>query len=79
LLLNKSKSALLNSIQNIQYPTLLKTNGAISEWSKNYKEIDKLNKIFLDNITRKAGVYSLFTQRDKNQWKASYGAQLTQQ
>jgi excinuclease UvrABC nuclease subunit len=72
LLQNESKSALFNSIQNVHYPTSLRGNGAISNWSKEYKEIDKLNKILLKNISNKAGVYSLFTKKGKKQWDLLY-------
>lgn len=71
LLLTQSKSALLNSIQNIHYPTSLRGDGAISKWCDIYQEIDELNKKLLDNITKKAGVYSLFTPK-KNQWELLY-------
>lgn len=66
LLLTQSKSALLNSIQNIHYPTSLRGDGAISKWCDIYQEIDELNKKLLDNITKKAGVYSLFTPKKTN-------------
>jgi len=71
-LLKESKKALLNSIQNIQYPSILKKKGAILKWEQNYQEIDRLNESILDNISRKAGVYSLFKQNSKKQWEWLY-------
>ena len=46
--------------------------GVIPKWRQNYKEIDRLNEILLDNISRKAGVYSLFTPNEKKQWELLY-------
>jgi hypothetical protein len=68
----QSKYALLNSIQNVHYPKLLRMDGAISYWREHYKEIDSGNKELLDNITNKAGIYALFSLKEKGQWELVY-------
>ena len=72
LLLKQSESALFESIQNVNYPNSLKRDDAIAKWRQKYKEIDRLNKDLLDNINRKAGVYSLFSSKGKRQWQLLY-------
>lgn len=72
LLMTQSKSALLNSIQNVHYPAFLRIDGAISKWRETYQEIDALNKNLLDNINKKAGIYALFMPKEKDQWELLY-------
>ena len=64
-LLEKSKTALLNSIQIVHYTSSLRGEKAISTWSQKYKEIDKLNKELLKHISNKAGVYSFSTSEGR--------------
>ena len=71
-LFNKSKEVLSDAIHSVQYPSSLKKNGAISRWSKKYKEIDKLNQELLNQISGKAGVYTLSTLNKKERWKILY-------
>ena len=71
-LLTKSKEVLQSSIQIVHYPTSLRVNGVISEWSQKYKEIDKSNQKLLDHISQKAGVYTLCTKDRQDHWKILY-------
>ena len=68
----KLKEVLQNSIQIVHYPTSLRRNGSISEWSQKYKEIDKSNQKLLNHISNKAGVYTLFTLDGQDYWKILY-------
>jgi len=70
-----AKMKLSQSIQNIQYPDDLTKEDGKTKWKKKYKEIDKLNKNLLYNISDKNGVYALYLREDNDDWTIQYAGQ----
>jgi hypothetical protein len=69
---SEAERLLKGSVQTVNYPVELKIDGAISKWRHKYKEIDTANQNLFENISDKAGVYTLSTLDKDNNWEILY-------
>lgn len=71
-LTNNVKNELDNCKVTFKYPESLKSQSGQETWSTEYKIIDEINSEVLDSISKKAGVYAIYTKTSHQEPKLKY-------